>query len=74
MLNFETKSANLYVIQLGDFDSDTYKAGMLQLDQLLPQRVLSQYEMTPEMWEDRIQVWWVNNRGLSRLFTIVSTL
>jgi merlin protein len=39
---------------------------MLASEDLLPQRVIDQYQMTPEMWEDRIKIWYVDHRGMSR--------
>lgn len=39
---------------------------MLQLEELLPQRVTDQYQMTAAMWQDRITTWWQNNAGMSR--------
>lgn len=35
-------------------------------DLLLPQRVIDQYQMTLEMWEERIRVWYADHRGMSR--------
>lgn len=39
---------------------------MLASEDLLPQRVIDQYQMTPEMWEDRIKIWYADHRGMSR--------
>ena len=39
---------------------------MLSSEVLLPQRVIGQYQMTPEMWEDRIKIWYADHRGMSR--------
>lgn len=39
---------------------------MLASEDLLPQRVIDQYQMTPEMWEDRIKVWYIDHKTLSR--------
>ncbi|XP_018560774.1 merlin [Anoplophora glabripennis] len=57
-----------YAVQakFGDFDEDTYKPGMLASEDLLPQRVIDQYQMTLEMWEERIRVWYADHRGMSR--------
>ncbi|XP_017787144.1 PREDICTED: merlin [Nicrophorus vespilloides] len=57
-----------YAVQakFGDFDEDTFKPGMLASEDLLPQRVIDQYQMTLEMWEDRIKVWYMDHRGMSR--------
>ena len=40
----------------GDYDESTYQPGMLASEELLPQRVIDQYKMTREMWEERIKV------------------
>ncbi|KAL3272225.1 hypothetical protein HHI36_022708 [Cryptolaemus montrouzieri] len=57
-----------YAVQakFGDFDEDTYKPGMLASEDLLPQRVIDQYQMTSAMWEDKIKVWYADHRGMSR--------
>ncbi|XP_064612057.1 merlin-like [Liolophura sinensis] len=57
-----------YAVQAkyGDYDQLTYQAGMLANEELLPQRVIDQYQMTPKMWEDRIQVWWADHRSMTR--------
>ncbi|KAL5017365.1 hypothetical protein ScPMuIL_006954 [Solemya velum] len=57
-----------YAVQAkyGDYDEITYKSGMLATEDLLPQRVIDQYQMTPEMWEERIKVWYADHRGVSR--------
>ncbi|KAI5695592.1 hypothetical protein M8J75_000614 [Diaphorina citri] len=57
-----------YAVQAkyGDYDDSTYKPGMLASEDLLPQRVIDQYQMTPEMWEDRIKIWYADHRGMSR--------
>ncbi|XP_041348880.1 merlin-like [Gigantopelta aegis] len=57
-----------YAVQAkyGDYDEFTYKPGMLASEDLLPQRVIDQYQMTPEMWEERIKVWYADRRGMTR--------
>lgn len=35
-------------------------------EDLLPQRVIDQYQMTPEMWEERIRIWYADHKGMSR--------
>ncbi|CAB3220236.1 unnamed protein product [Arctia plantaginis] len=60
-----------YAVQAkyGDYDESAYKPGMLaseHLQDLLPQRVIDQYQMTPEMWEDRIKIWYADHKGMSR--------
>ncbi|XP_015784229.1 merlin-like [Tetranychus urticae] len=57
-----------YAVQAkyGDYDEATYKPGMLaDAEDLLPQRVIDQYQMTPEMWEERIRVWYADHRGIT---------
>uniref|UniRef100_A0A0A9XV66 Moesin/ezrin/radixin homolog 1 n=1 Tax=Lygus hesperus TaxID=30085 RepID=A0A0A9XV66_LYGHE len=49
-----------------DYDEATYKPGMLASEDLLPQRVIDQYQMTPEMWEERIKIWYADHKGMSR--------
>ena len=49
-----------------DYEESTYKPGMLASEDLLPQRVIDQYQMTPEMWEDRIKIWYADHKGMSR--------
>ncbi|VDP09529.1 unnamed protein product [Soboliphyme baturini] len=57
-----------YAVQAkyGDYDDAALKSESLSLDELLPQRVIDQYQMTQEMWEERIKTWWINNKGMSR--------
>ncbi|XP_052801439.1 merlin-like [Mya arenaria] len=57
-----------YAVQAtyGDYDESTYKPNMLASEDLLPQRVIDQYQMTPEMWEERIKTWYADQRGMSR--------
>ncbi|KAL0099401.1 hypothetical protein PUN28_020143 [Cardiocondyla obscurior] len=50
----------------GDYDIAVHRPGMLASEDLLPQRVIGQYQMTPEMWEDRIKIWYADHRGMSR--------
>ncbi|KAE9549413.1 hypothetical protein FO519_007380 [Halicephalobus sp. NKZ332] len=45
----------------GDYSEDIE----LELDKLLPESVIDQYEMTSEMWKERIINWWMNNGGLT---------
>ena len=58
-----------YAVQAkyGDYDEANYKPGMLaDAEDLLPQRVIDQYQMTPEMWEERIKIWYADHRGMTR--------
>lgn len=57
-----------YAVQAtyGDYDETSYQPGMLAIDKLLPQRVIDQYQMTPEMWVERIKIWYSDHRGMTR--------
>ena len=57
-----------YAVQAkyGDYEEATYQPGLLANEDLLPQRVIDQYKMTREMWEDRIKVWYADHRGMAR--------
>ncbi|KAG1691206.1 Merlin [Nymphon striatum] len=50
----------------GDYEPAIYKPGMLINEDLLPQRVIDQYQMTMEMWEERIRVWYADHQGMSK--------
>ena len=57
-----------YAVQAkyGDYDKATYKPGMLaEAEDLLPQRVIDQHQMTSKMWEERIRVWYADHKGMS---------
>ncbi|XP_072899765.1 radixin [Hemitrygon akajei] len=49
-----------------DFNKEVHKSGYLASDRLLPQRVLEQHKLTKEQWEDRIQTWHEEHRGMLR--------
>ncbi|XP_023695158.1 ezrin b [Paramormyrops kingsleyae] len=55
-----------YAVQAkhGDFAKDVHRAGYLTSDRLLPQRVLEQHKLSREQWEERIQVWHEEHRGM----------
>lgn len=57
-----------YAVQAkyGDYGKDVHKPGYLTHDRLLPQRVLEQHKLTKEQWEDRIQTWHEEHRGMLR--------
>ncbi|KAI1292059.1 Merlin [Halotydeus destructor] len=58
-----------YAVQAkyGDYDEATYRLGMLaEAEDLLPQKVIDQYQLTPEMWEERIKVWYADHKGMTR--------
>uniref|UniRef100_A0A8C9RYG7 Ezrin n=2 Tax=Scleropages formosus TaxID=113540 RepID=A0A8C9RYG7_SCLFO len=55
-----------YAVQAkhGDFDKDVHHSGYLVSELLLPQRVLDQHKLSKEQWEERIQVWHKEHRGM----------
>ncbi|XP_068087791.1 ezrin [Hyperolius riggenbachi] len=55
-----------YAVQakFGDYTKDIHKAGYLSSERLLPQRVLDQHKLSREQWEERIQVWHSEHRGM----------
>lgn len=55
-----------YAIQAeyGDYDPDIYQPGFLSNERLLPKRVIDQYQMTQEMWEERITGWYAQHKGM----------
>ncbi|KAK2530305.1 hypothetical protein Q9233_006282 [Columba guinea] len=57
-----------YAVQskYGDFNKETHKSGYLAGDKLLPQRVLEQHKLNKDQWEERIQVWHEEHRGMIR--------
>ncbi|KAI2597221.1 neurofibromin 2, partial [Homo sapiens] len=50
----------------GDYDPSVHKRGFLAQEELLPKRVINLYQMTPEMWEERITAWYAEHRGRAR--------
>lgn len=60
--------ASYYVqAKYGDYDDSVWNnTGMLTSEDLLPQRVIEQYSMTPEMWFERIKTWYADHKGMSR--------
>ncbi|XP_073917084.1 merlin isoform X2 [Castor canadensis] len=57
-----------YAVQAkyGDYDPSVHKRGFLAQEELLPKRVVNLYQMTPEMWEERITAWYAEHRGRAR--------
>lgn len=62
--------ASYYVqAKYGDYDPMNpvwNNTGMLSSEDLLPQRVIDQYSMTPQMWFERIKTWYADHKGMSR--------
>uniref|UniRef100_A0AAY4BQB8 Merlin n=1 Tax=Denticeps clupeoides TaxID=299321 RepID=A0AAY4BQB8_9TELE len=57
-----------YAVQAkyGDYDPIIHKPGFLAQEELLPKRVINLYQMTPEMWEERITACYAEHRGRTR--------
>lgn len=55
-----------YAVQakFGDYSKDIHKSGYLSTERLLPQRVLDQHKLSREQWEERIEVWHTEHRGM----------
>lgn len=60
--------ASYYVqAKYGDYDDSVWNnTGILSSLDLLPQRVIDQYSMTPQMWFERIKTWYADHKGMSR--------
>ncbi|XP_030637057.1 ezrin b [Chanos chanos] len=52
--------------KFGDFTKEAHRSGYLASERLLPQRVLEQHKLSKEQWEERIQVWHEEHRGMLR--------
>lgn len=50
----------------GDCTEVYQRLGKLDVEELLPQRVIDQYQMTPQMWEEKIRIWYEDHKGMSR--------
>uniref|UniRef100_A0A3Q3ITU8 Merlin n=1 Tax=Monopterus albus TaxID=43700 RepID=A0A3Q3ITU8_MONAL len=50
----------------GDYDPSVHKPGFLAEEELLPKRVINLYQMTAEMWEERITACYAEHRGRTR--------
>lgn len=55
-----------YAVQakFGDYSKEAHKAGYLSSERLIPQRVMDQHKLSRDQWEDRIQVWHAEHRGM----------
>uniref|UniRef100_A0A8C4GQR1 Merlin n=1 Tax=Dicentrarchus labrax TaxID=13489 RepID=A0A8C4GQR1_DICLA len=50
----------------GDYDPSVHNPGFLAEEDLLPKRVINLYQMTAEMWEERITACYAEHRGRTR--------
>uniref|UniRef100_A0A8C6NTE2 Moesin b n=1 Tax=Nothobranchius furzeri TaxID=105023 RepID=A0A8C6NTE2_NOTFU len=57
-----------YAVQVkhGDYRKDYHVPGYLTKERLLPQRVLEQHKLNKNQWEERIQVWHEEHKGMLR--------
>uniref|UniRef100_A0A3P8P2C3 FERM domain-containing protein n=1 Tax=Astatotilapia calliptera TaxID=8154 RepID=A0A3P8P2C3_ASTCA len=57
-----------YAVQAkyADYNKEVHKPGYLSSEHLLPQRVLDQHKLNKEQWEERIQVWHEEHKGMMR--------
>uniref|UniRef100_A0A673LEV4 Moesin-like n=1 Tax=Sinocyclocheilus rhinocerous TaxID=307959 RepID=A0A673LEV4_9TELE len=57
-----------YAVQAkyADYNKDVHTPGYLSSEKLLPQRVLEQHKLNKEQWEERIQVWHEEHKGMLR--------
>ncbi|NP_001167294.1 Moesin [Salmo salar] len=57
-----------YAVQAkyADYNKDIHLPGYLSSEKLLPQRVLDQHKLNKEQWEERIQVWHEEHKGMLR--------
>lgn len=57
-----------YAVQAkyGDCNEFYSKMEKLDVEELLPQIVIDQYQMTAQMWENRIRIWYEEHKGMSR--------
>ncbi|XP_054453562.1 moesin-like isoform X2 [Anoplopoma fimbria] len=65
-----------YAVQVkqGDYRKDYHVPGYLAREKLLPQRVLEQHKLNKNQWEERIQVWHQEHKGLLREDAMVEYL
>ncbi|KAG5265979.1 hypothetical protein AALO_G00248500 [Alosa alosa] len=65
-----------YAVQakFGDFNKEVHKSGYLSAERLLPQRVLDQHKLSKEQWQERIQVWHEEHRGMVKEDSMIEYL
>ncbi|MFT7802652.1 moesin-like isoform X2 [Arapaima gigas] len=65
-----------YAVQTkyGDYNADAHLLGYLSNERLLPQRVLEQHKLSKEQWEERIQVWHEEHKGMPRQDSMIEYL
>ncbi|EPQ09309.1 Ezrin [Myotis brandtii] len=65
-----------YAVQakFGDYNEELHKSGYLSSQRLIPQRVMDQHTLTRDQWEDWIQVWHAEHRGMLKDSTMLEYL
>ncbi|XP_036933619.1 moesin-like isoform X3 [Acanthopagrus latus] len=65
-----------YAVQVkhGDYKKDYHVPGYLTREKMLPQRVLEQHKLNKNQWEERIQVWHQEHKGMLREDAMVEYL
>lgn len=48
-------------VKFGDFNDELYNTGCLNNERLIPTRILRQYRLTEEEWEDKVIELWKSN-------------
>ncbi|KFO38570.1 Ezrin, partial [Fukomys damarensis] len=50
--------------KFGDYNKEVHKSGCLSSERLIPQRVMDKHKLTRDQWEERMQVWHEEHRGM----------
>ncbi|XP_061890894.1 ezrin b isoform X2 [Entelurus aequoreus] len=58
----------------GDYNKGAHRPGYLASERLLPHRVLEQHQLSQDQWEERIQVWHEEHRGMLKEDAIIEYL
>lgn len=52
--------------KFGDYNPEVHETGFLSSERTLPERVFNQHKLTKDQWEERIQNWYAEHRGMLR--------
>lgn len=52
--------------KFGDYNPEVHESGFLSSERTLPERVFNQHKLTKDQWEERIQNWYAEHRGMLR--------
>jgi len=53
-------------VKFGDFEKDQYQPGSILNQRVLPRRVVEQYRLSPEQWEQSVINWWQEHHDMMR--------